>query len=80
MTTMGIKAIPTEEYVRQLLGDKELITSEDIPLNNDFDYMMSLMITAEYDYQNSNYRLQLLDGSVCRNGYSIPNMQIRKKT
>jgi hypothetical protein len=77
---MGIKTIPAEEYVRQLLGDKEFITSDDIPLDNDFDFVMTLMITAEYDYQSSNYRLQLLDGSVCRNGYTIPNMQIRKKT
>ncbi|AOT68720.1 hypothetical protein SAMN02745975_03152 [Geosporobacter subterraneus DSM 17957] len=48
MIVMGIKTILAEEYVGQLLGDKDFITSEDIPLDNDFDFVMSLMIAAEY--------------------------------
>jgi len=39
---------------------------------------MSIMIAAEYDYIKSGYRLELLDGSVSKNGYSIPNMRIEK--
>jgi len=77
---MSVKTIPAEEYVNQLLGDKDFITSGDIPLNNDFDYVMSIMIAAEYDYQSSSYRLELLDGSVSRNGYKIPAMKISKKS
>lgn len=76
---MGVKTIPTEKYVEQLLGDKDFISSENIPLNNDFDYVMSIMIAAEYDYKQSGYRLELLDGSISKNGYSIPNMRIVKK-
>lgn len=75
---MSVKTIPTEEYIGQLLRDKDYITSEDIPLYNDFDYVMSIMIAAEYDYQNSSYRLEFLDGNVSRNGYSIPSMRISK--
>lgn len=45
---MGIKTVPAEEYVRKLLGDKDFINSEDIPLDNDFDFVMSLMIASEY--------------------------------
>ena len=77
---MGVKTIPTEKYVEQLLGDKDFISSDNIPLNNDFDYVMSIMIAAEYDYQSSSYRLELLDGSVSRNGYKIPAMKISKKS
>lgn len=77
---MSVKTIPAEEYVNQLLGDKDFITSGDIPLHNDFDYVMSIMIAAEYDYQSSSYRLELLDGSVRRNGYTIPAMKISKKS
>lgn len=76
---MGVKTIPTEKYVEQLLGDKDFISSENIPLNNDFDYVMSIMIAAEYDYKQSGYMLELLDGSISKNGYSIPNMRIVKK-
>lgn len=75
---MAVKTVPAEDYVIQLLGDKDSITSGDIPLNNDFDYVMSIMIAAEYDYQNSSYRLEFLDGSVKRNGYTIPHMKISK--
>lgn len=75
---MGVKTVPTEKYVKQLLGDKEFITSENIPLANDFDYVMSIMIVAEYDCENSGYRLELQDGSVSKNGYTIPNMRIEK--
>lgn len=77
---MSVKTVPTEEYVNQLLGDKGFITSDDLPLNDDFDYVMSIMIAAEYNYQNSSYRLELLDGSISRNGYTIPAMKIIKKT
>jgi hypothetical protein len=77
---MSVKTIPAEEYVMQLLGGRGSITSEDIPLNNDSDYVMSLMIAAEYDYKKSGYRLEILDGSVERNGYSIPNIKIMKKS
>lgn len=76
---MGVKTIPTEKYVEQLLGDKDFISSENIPLNNDFDYVMSIMIAAEYDYKQSGYMLELLDGSISKNGYFIPNMRIVKK-
>ena len=41
---------------------------------------MSIMIAAEYDYLSSSYRLELLDGSVSRNGYKIPAMKISKKS
>jgi hypothetical protein len=80
VAAMSVETIPAEEYVMQLLGGKEFITSEDIPLNDDYDYVMSLMIAAEYDYKKSGYRLEILDGSVERNGYSIPNVRITKKS
>lgn len=75
---MSVKTIPAEEYIDRLLSDKDYITSEDIPLNNDFDYVMSIMIVAKCDYQNSGYRLEFLDGSESRNGYSIPRIRISK--
>ena len=34
---MSVKMIPTDQYVAQILGDKDFILSESIPLDNDFD-------------------------------------------
>ena len=73
---MSVKTVPPEDYVAQLLAGKDFISSEDIPLSNDFDYVMSIIIVAQYDCETSRYRLELLDGSHSRNGYSIPNMII----
>lgn len=56
---MSVKTIPAKKNVSQLLENKDYITSEDIPLNNNFDYVMSIIIAVEYDHRNSNYRLRL---------------------
>ena len=77
---MSVKTVSPEDYVVQLLADKGFISSEDIPLSNDFDYVMSIMIVAQYDCETSRYRLEFLDGSHSRNGYSIPNMIIRVRS
>ncbi len=77
---MAVKAVPAEGYVMGLMGDKEFITSEDLPLNNDFDYVMSILIAAEYDHKKSRYRLDFLDGSVSKNGYTIPLLKFTKKS
>lgn len=76
---MSVQVIPAEKYVEQLLAGRDFISSEDIPLANDFDYVMSLMIAAEYDYQNSSYTLEFADGDCSKNGYTIPMMKIGKK-
>lgn len=76
---MSVKTVPTEDYVAQILADRDSISSEDIPLANDFDYVMSIMIVAEYDCETSQYGIEFSDGSISRNGYSIPNMKIHKE-
>ena len=68
--------IPTPMYIEQLLRDVDSITSEQLPLENDFDFVMSIKIVVEYDCKSSGYELQLFDGVTSKNGYSIPNMKI----
>jgi len=77
---MSVKTVPPEDYVVQLLAGKDFISSDDIPLSDDFDYVMSFIIVAQYDCETSRYRLEPLDGSHSRNGYSIPNMIIRMRS
>ena len=57
---MSVKTIPAEEYVNQLLGDKDFITSSDIPLNNDFDYVMCPFAIIIYNSCTISYNSQLL--------------------
>jgi len=77
---MSVKTVPTDEYVAQILGDKDFILSESIPVDNDFDYVMSLMIVATYDCQQSKYLLEFLGGDTPKGRYTLPNMKISKKT
>ena len=76
---MGIKTIPATEYVEKLLGNRDSITSADFPMENDFDFIMSMMIAAGYDSENSTYHLEFGAGEVKKNGYTIPNMTISKR-
>ena len=80
VSAMSVKTIPTDEYVAQILGNRDFILSENIPLNNDFDYVMSLMIVATYDCQRSNYMLEFLSGDTSKGRYTLPNIKIYKKT
>ena len=75
---MGVKTIPTEEYVARLLEGREYMESKDFPLENDFDFVMSLMVVMDYEEGESPYNLEFLEGKVKKNGYSIPNMEISR--
>jgi hypothetical protein len=77
---MSVKTVPTDEYVAQVLGDRDFILSDNIPLYSDFDYVMSLMIVATYDCQRSKYMLEFLGGNTSKGRYTLPNMKISKKT
>ena len=75
---MGVTTIPTPTYIEQLLRDVDSIASEQLPLETDFDFVMSIKIVAEYDCKISGYEVQLFDGITTKKGYSIPNMKISK--
>ena len=76
---MSVKTIPANEYVAQLLHDRDSIHSSEFPMNSDFDYVMSMMITMEYDAKTSPYQLEFLEGQAHIGRYSIPNMIVSRR-
>lgn len=49
------------------------MTTADLPLNSDYDYVMSLILLAE---QGESYEVEVLEGTVSKNGYTVPNLRI----
>ena len=66
-------------YVQGWLGDADMRCSEELSLEEDKDYIMSLLAILESKDASAGYVVQELDGIFCKNGYSIPQMQIRRK-
>ena len=66
-------------YVQGWLGDADIRCSEELSLEEDKDYIMSLLAILESKDASAGYVVQELDGTFCKNGYSIPQMQIRRK-
>ena len=65
--------------VQGWLGDRDTCLSEDIPLENDRDYVMSLLAVLSGGSRRAAYQVEELGGSVCENGYSIPKVQFSRK-
>lgn len=76
---MSVKTIPVAEYVDKLLMSRNRISSGDLQIDGDFDYVMLLMLVMEYDSEKSTYRIEFGDGQVKVGGYGIPNMVISRK-
>lgn len=67
-------------YVDKLLehGNSE-ITSENITINEDSDFILLLLAILRANDPEATYTVELTDGTIARNGYQIPCMIIRKK-
>ena len=65
--------------VQGWLGDRDTCLSADIPLENDRDYVMSLLAVLSGGSRRAAYQVEELGGSVCENGYSIPKVQFSRK-
>ena len=61
------------------VGDRDACLSTDIPLENDRDYVMSLLAVLSGGSRRAAYQVEELGGSVCENGYSIPKVQFSRK-
>lgn len=66
-------------YVQGWLGDADIRCSEELSLEEDKDYIMSLLAILGSKDASAGYVVQELDGIFCKNGYSIPQIQIRRK-
>lgn len=73
----GRKAIAA--YVQNWLGEEGICYSKDLNLQDDKAYIMSMLAILTSGDKAAGYTIKELDGTFKENGYSIPQMQIRRK-
>ena len=66
-------------YVEQWLGEAEVCYSEDLNLEDDKAYIMSLLAVLTGGDRSSTYTVRELEGVCSENGYSIPRLQIKRR-
>jgi len=76
---MSVKTIPVNEYVDRLLRNQDRVSSGELQIEGDFDYVMLMMLVMEYDSKKSPYRLEFGEGMVRVGKYGIPNMVVSRK-
>ena len=66
-------------YVQGWLGDAEACYSKDLKIRDDKSYIMSLLAVLTSGDPVAGHQIKELGGTFHENGYSIPQMQIRRK-
>ena len=66
-------------YVEQWLGEAEVCYSEDLNLEDDKAYIMSLLAVLTGGDRSSTYTVRELEGVYSENGYAIPLLQIKRR-
>lgn len=66
-------------YVEQWLGETGVCYSEDLILEDDKAYIMSLLAVLIGGDRASAYTVHELEGVYSKNGYSIPRLQIKRR-
>ena len=66
-------------YVRGWLGDAEIREFKDLEIQDDKAYIMSLLAVLTSQDPSAQYQIKELEGTFSEYGYSIPQMQIRRK-
>lgn len=70
---------PLPAYVQGWLGDADVRYSKDLNIKDDKSYIMSLLAVLTSGDSAAGHQIKELGGSFHENGYSIPQMQIRRK-
>lgn len=68
-----------QSYMESCLGDSPSCYSKDMHITDDKAYIMSLLSVLMSDSPDALFTVQALDGLYTENGYSIPQLQIRRK-
>ena len=66
-------------YVQGWLGEDDVRYSKDLGIQDDKSYIMSLLAVLTNGDPAVEYQIKELGGTFSENGYSIPQMQIRRK-
>ena len=66
-------------YVQGWLGESDVRYSKDLGIQDDKSYIMSLLAVLTSGDPTAKHQIKELGGTFSENGYSIPQMQIRRK-
>lgn len=67
------------EYVEKLFGDEHEVTSNDIKIENDYDYIMMLLSVIQANDRGSKYSIEVKNENVLSDNYKIPLIIYRKR-
>jgi len=66
-------------YVDSLLAGRDEIASPDIMIENDTEFILLILAVVRQSERGMAHVVDYFDGQVKRNGYTMPNMLIRRK-
>jgi hypothetical protein len=66
-------------YVDSLFIAGDTVSSEEIPINNDTEFILLILAIVRANEHGMNYKVQMHEGRLEKNGYKIPNMTLNKK-
>jgi len=55
------------------------VSSETIPIYNDTDFILLILAIVRANERDMDYKVQMNNGRLNSNGYTIPNMTISKR-
>ena len=67
------------EYANALLSDKPNVSSQEMNIYSDEDYVMSVFLLLNSTNSGMDYEFIANEGQAEKRGYSIPNFNIRRK-
>ncbi|ASA22374.1 Wadjet anti-phage system protein JetA family protein [Paenibacillus donghaensis] len=77
---IGYPVARIRKYVNSLFKENESsISSETISINNDEDFILLILAMVRANERGMDYKVQINNGRLDRNGYIIPNMTISKR-
>lgn len=69
-----------KKYIDNLFTEnRQVVGSAEIPLNNDEDFILLMLAVISANDREMDYNVELREGRIINNGYSIPELNITKK-
>lgn len=67
------------QYLAHMLEDREMVTSEELTLEQDDQFVWLLMAAVRSTDRNAPFSVEFLPGETENNGYRIPHMRISRR-
>ena len=67
------------QYLAHMLEDREMVTSEELTLEQDDQFIWLLMVAVRSTDRNAPFSVEFLPGEIENSGYRIPRMRISRR-